>query len=631
MNPYIQQNDDLPSLDIENLTTEDFEEGVPFEHLYALADGDPYVYETEQKRVFDRAKEIKFTGASKIYRSFVRSIDQNFITKNRDQLTRFPKQPIALRSGWSCDEHGVKRVSEGQEITACRHPITITRRIHNIDTGMERVELAYRIGGRWRTVVVDKSTILSNQKILKLGDFGVSVSSKNANDLIEYLQDLDSTNYDKIPTTEATARLGWVTDSDFMPYSDRVSFDGDQSVARIFNSVRTEGDELEWTDTVRAMMRQDTSVQVAMSAAALSPLLRLIGAQPCFVHLWSSMSATGKTLIAMAAASFWGDPTTGAYLQSFNATTVALERIAETLNSCPMVMDELQLGQKYRGQSTFNVYHLAQGQGKGRGTKDGGVDRTATWCNTIITTGETPLVSDRDGQGAAARVLEVEIDRIIFNAKEGNRIAGVLRRNFGWGGPQWVEVLKECDREKLVARFNDLLDEVNACGDVQDKQSVIAAGLLLAAEMLDEHIFRDELSVLTLDTLRPFLASRRETSVGQRAYDFLEGWLAQNWAHFQDDHPERYGLIEPGTIFIMRTVFDAVMKEEGFNPRSVLSGFADQGWIERFKDTDATRNSIRKAIGGARPYCVAFKPTREDDPAKKYVEVKKDEIYPYYL
>ena len=86
-----------------------------------------------------------------------------------------------------------------------------------------------------------------------------------------------------------------------------------------------------------------------LAASFASPILSLVGSLPFFVHLWGVDSGTGKTVGLMAAASVWGNPALGSYIQTFNATQVGHERTAAFLNHLPMCIDELQLTKDSHG------------------------------------------------------------------------------------------------------------------------------------------------------------------------------------------------------------------------------------------------------------------------------------------
>lgn len=80
----------------------------------------------------------------------------------------------------------------------------------------------------------------------------------------------------------------------------------------------------------------------------------------------------------MVAASVWGNPNAGKYVQTHNATQVGMERTAAFLNHLPYCLDELQLAKDGRGHSKLDIYQLAEGTGRTRGNKNG-VDITPTF------------------------------------------------------------------------------------------------------------------------------------------------------------------------------------------------------------------------------------------------------------
>lgn len=129
----------------------------------------------------------------------------------------------------------------------------------------------------------------------------------------------------------------------------------------------------------------------------------------------------------MAAASIWGNPALGSYVQTFNATQVGQERTAAFLNHLPMCIDELQLTKDGRGKTSFDVYQLAQGVGRSRGKKSGGVEQLPTWSCCFLTTGESPLTSVSSGAGAVNRVIDIECTSGNAVITDGQRISNVDR------------------------------------------------------------------------------------------------------------------------------------------------------------------------------------------------------------
>lgn len=601
-------------LNISELTAEQILARSTYAQIYEIDDK----FEQNQAvlKLKTRAEELGVKGVTDSWNAYKKSMDIGLKVygQNIEPLYFDDDQPIELASSWHYTDDGISRHGYmGAEIAAY-HPLLITTRFENVDSGTEKLELAFKTNNRWRRVIESKSTLASANKIVALADYGISVTSNNAKFMVDYLQELEMLNYEVIPTISATSRLGWINKEEFMPYTENIEFDGDLALNRLFKSVHTKGDEEIWASTIKEMMKSDFAVKLAIAASAASPLLKLINAQPFFVHFWSDMSATGKTLIIMAAASIWGDPHLGEYVQSFNSTTVALERTAEILNNCPMIIDELQLAKGRDGTTYFDVYKLAQGQGRGRGTKSGGIERVPQWCNTIITSGEGTILNENDGQGAYARTLEYEITEILFNATDGNRIANTIKDNYGFGGEKLIEAYKEIGAKDLNEMFSNYVKQLNESGTIQDKQVILASALLVASNVLSLYVFNDSELAITKEQIIPLLTTRQETSIQERAYAFITDWIASNKKAFDEGAIEAYGVIEEGQAYIIKSVFNRVMKNNGFNPRSVLSSFQKADLIETSQEGDWTRNDVQKRVNGVKTRGVLLRIDNHEEP-----------------
>ena len=181
-----------------------------------------------------------------------------------------------------------------------------------------------------------------------------------------------------------------------------------------------------------------TTAKIILAASFASVLLEPLGCLPFFVHLWGVDSGTGKTVALMVAASVWGDPAIGNYVKTFDGTVVGLEKTAAFLNELPLCLDELQLAKDSKGRTNFDVYKLAQGVGRTRGNRAGGVDLTPTWHNCILTTGESPLTGQASGAGAVNRVIDIECKASQAVIRDGMRVSGMVKRNYGYAGKRFL-------------------------------------------------------------------------------------------------------------------------------------------------------------------------------------------------
>jgi hypothetical protein len=203
--------------------------------------------------------------------------------------------------------------------------------------------------------------------------------------------------------------------------------------------------------------------------------------------------------------------------------------------------------------------------------------------------------------------VDVEIEDVIFDVVAGQRITGVIRANYGHAGKKFVQAVKDIGADELRSRYDARLDDVRNNMDVQDKQMMTAAALLVADDIADEYLFQDDMGRLGLEDLAPYLKTREQVSIEQRAYDILIDWIASNGNRFDDDYPhERYGMIEGNVVYIIRKIFNEVMQDEGFSPRSVLSAMARKGMIIVNYATDHPRNDMGRRINGRLCRCVAL-------------------------
>lgn len=595
-------------------TAEEFLTPTPYQYLCDHYGGSKTALQFATIEMAKNAKEVGFgvTNYNKALKAYKREYQSAIRRKGIANVTAFRAQPLKLECGnWMCKDDGIYRInSDGDVEYACAHPIMPVRRLRNIDTGEERMELAYARGGRWKTIIVDKMTISTARAITSLSALGISVTSSTASTLVDYLNDLENRNYDTIPESKAIGRLGYIPGEGFSPYVDNLVFDGDTSFRNLYASVRQCGSFNVWVETAQECRRGSVTARILLAASFASPLLSIVGSLSFFVHLWGVDSGTGKTVGLMLAASVWGDPALGSYTQTFNATQVGQERTAAFLNHLPYCIDELQLTKDSRGRSNYDVYQLAQGVGRARGRKNGGIDAAPTWSCCFLTTGESPIVSDSAGAGAVNRVIDIECTAGSAVVKDGPKIANSLKQNYGFAGQSFIAHLYESEEVQAVVReiYSDYYKQL-CQGDSTEKQAMAAAAILTADYLATHWIFKDDGLELTVDDIRRFLASREAVSLGSRGYDYMCDWVATNVNHFNRDMGaamgETYGTLENNIAYVIPSVFRSALKEAGYSDGAVLSYLRSKRLIDVGKANEFTK-SVR--FGLSRRYiCLHLK------------------------
>lgn len=564
-----------------DFTKEDFQTELPYRYLYDLkAQMSGFAFELTVKAMAAYAMELGFRGFTALWKEFKNTM-LGIIRENMDigNATHFTSQPLVLDAGrWECTDEGVK---DGAE-TVCYHPIMPTERLVNIDTGEEKLHLAFRKGVFWRDIIVSKTTLANANKVIELAGYGVAVTSQNARAFVEYISDIENRNFDVIPERKSIGRFGYIHGEGFSPFVDGLVFDGDANFAAMFKTVRSCGSERTWLDTAEEVRAMSVTAKIILASSFASVLLKPLGCLPFFTHLWGVESGTGKTVALMVAASVWGDPAVGSYVKTFDGTVVGMEKTAAFLNELPLCLDELQLAKDNKGRTNFDVYKLAQGVGRTRGNRAGGVDMTPTWHNCIITTGESPLTGQTAGAGAVNRVIDIECKASQAVIKDGMRVSGLVKRNYGYAGKRFVEELyRPGVIEEISLRFQELFRELSD-RDTTEKQAMAAAAIVLADELACRWIFAGAQQPITVEEISEFLASRAAVSAGDRAYRYLCDWTAQNSNHMvgRSETIDVYGAIEDGRAYIIRAVFERVLSDAGYSTAATLSYLKEAGLIE---------------------------------------------------
>lgn len=517
--------------------------------------------------------------------------------------TNFTGQELQLDSGiWNCDDFGVTAYDRSGEIVACSHPIMPVKRLINIDSDTEKLKLAYKKGARWRSIIADKKMLASNNQILQLADVGVAVNSENSRYLVRYLADIEAMNYERIPELNSVGRLGWIRDNEFSPYVENLVFDGDITFKHFFESVKEHGKYDKWLEVAHSVRAgKSIPARIMLAASFASVLVEKCGSLPFFVHLWGNTEG-GKTVALMLAASVWANPRMGEYVHSFNGTGVAQELSATFVNSLPLILDELQIVKEKKDFDQL-IYQLTEGVGRQRGAKTGGLQKTGTWSNCILTSGEMPISTSSSGGGAVNRIIDVEYSDSLFS--DPVYVAETIKKHYGYAGKQFIECISDDNVIDEVRKKHKQFTQELQLSESTDKQSISASLILTADFFAERFIFKDGIT-LTIDDIKPFLTTKKDVSQSLRAYEYIMDVITMNVSKFLPEAKENveiWGVKDADYAYILSTKFNDLLRDAGFNPVSVLSWLKKNNLIECEKN----RKDKVKKINGMSRRCVWLK------------------------
>lgn len=588
-------------------TLEDFENAVPHGWLYSNYHKNPFTYRKALMKVDETARQLGYSGFKSEMRDYAKEAGERINERDYANTTDFSGQPLTLDCGqYICTDDGVMLAAYGDTTVVCPHPIMLSGRLVNLDSGEVRLEVSFRRGAEWRAVVVEKVILASAAKIIDLARLGIAVDSENAKALVKYFTDLEAMNYDRLPERHSVARVGWTTSGKFVPYADSVEFDGAPGFRAVFDSFHPNGDRDAWFKAASKARNESTIARIVLAASLASVLVGPLHALPFFVHVWGR-AGNGKTMLLKLAASVWASPNSSeGYVRNFNSTIVGLETAAGFFNSAPLCVDELQVVKNRRDFDDI-IYMLAEGQGRSRGSKDGSFQQIKSWQNTIITTGEMPISSDSSGAGAMNRVIEISCgDERLLDDYRG--LSDTLSHNWGFAGKEFVEGLTP----QVLEAAKKVQEEYRAAFEASatTEKLALSASLILTADALAELLIWHTGTQLSATDVAKYLPTKQDVDVNQRALEWLYGTIAENRSKFvaEDGMPMReiwgeYKDISDGKPFIaiIGTVLSRIMTDAGFSYKAFLPWARDHGHIRA-----GEKNILPVRVHGVVSKCVCL-------------------------
>lgn len=588
----------------------------------------------------DKAKLLgvksKFDTMVRAYQKVERQIQKSTKpTKQIQQADNFTKFDYfddgheLMCGAWTADQSGVRSFDFFGEHIACYHPILITKRLLNAETGTEKVRLAFCKGFKWKEITVDKETIANSNKIVSLSKYGILVTSDNARLLVRFLADLEYLNDHQIESVTSTSKFGWIG-QDFMPYDAQIEFDAESRFKDIFESLQPKGDYQTWMNEILKIRKSGRyEPQLYIAGAFASILLKPLNVLPFILNLWGE-TGKGKTVALMVACSIWANPAENKYITDSSSTQVAIEVREDILNNLPMFMDDLSKVKDKLGDGfTDFIYLLCGGKGKDRSNVNLGMNKVNSWQNICMTNIERPLTNETMRAGAINRILDFEMDDgAIF--RNGNHVVSVLSKNYGFAGKMFVDVVKGLDLGELRAMQEGFLQQINEFAKSQgvekeEKQAIPLSLLLTADKLATDYIFQDGI-YLDFERCVNTLKNKGDVSENERAYEYILSEISISINKFVPDDEgnyrgEMWGCIKDGYVVIISSAFDRIAEHGNFSRKGFLQWAVKKGLV----DTDNKGNPTKSCrFGDIKPRCVWLKMPNDMVDENGFMQVAED-------
>ena len=439
-------------------------------------------------------------------------------------------------------------------------PVIPVERYINEDTGKEKVKIIYYKEGSWRELIVDKSQLSINQKLLLLSDDGLDVTSENVRYYINYFNEI--MNINDIKKLDSISHIGW-KGNDFVPYDSHGIFDGADDFKGIYKAISSKGNYEKWKKCITAL-RKHKVIKLLMAVTLASPLLEKLNLQPYMVNLWSSLSGNGKTLSCMVAMSIWGNPDIGALRLSSNNTQNYYSVVASFTRNFTCYFDELQIVKrsKYLDLESL-VMDLCNGTEKGRLNKNSQAREVKVWFNNFLFTSNDRLVKENAGEQVYNRVIDIEIgEKIIENGQD---IARIIKENYGFAGKEYIKYIQKIGFDVIFERFKGILNEILEKTPATDKQASSLASILLANQLANECIFNDDY-ILQVEDIVELVNDKNDIKTCMKAKDYILDIISANYKKFDEyGYGECWGIKDEFICTINAQILYRELERGGLN------------------------------------------------------------------
>lgn len=517
--------------------------------------------------------------------------------------------PLSLRTpeGWIFSDKGISWIDPKTHTPAnvCRTPILLTQRLKSLETGDEKMEVAFKRDGEWQRAIYPRSVIFSSRSITALADLGCTITSENSKNVVKFLGALESENIDIIPKNDATSTFGWQPGRRFIPGHDEgITLDIDPSQRGMAAAYCQNGTMERWIEHM-APHRSREKFRFILAASFAAPLLRIVKQRIFFVYNWGG-SKGGKTAALKAALSAWGDPER--LMVNFNATQVGLERTAAFYCDLPLGIDERQLAGNNQGALEKIVYMIASGTGKIRGAKSGGIQTVHQWRTVALATGEEPLSTETSQTGVSTRVLEI-YGGPFDNEQDAALMHQQAAMDCGWAGPAFIEHILQMDEREIVERYEDMQRYIRETSQGKNGSHIAGiAAVALADSLIDEWFFGGNPRESVAEAKRmaaSILINQVEantTDVNENAVQFIVDWVLANRSYFGANAIGTclgFTSETGNTAYIFPSMLNQALTKAGYSPRKTMKYMAEKDLIATDIDrkTGKRQYSLIKRFG----------------------------------
>ena len=470
---------------------------------------------------------------------------------------------------------------------------------------------SYHSGLNFKEIMLPNETLSSTQKILQLSRFGISVTSKLAPEIVDYLDAQKSASKVYLIQAYLVPNTGWfkykivgfaLGSKIILPSGCDLCFKRDipEAQSELVKAITQKGKFEVWVYAIKRIKKYKI-VLFTIGVFLCGSLLEILNVPNFIFHLFSN-STCGKTSAFIIALSFIGRPTKDGLLTGWNTSITGVEGRANAFNSMVFVCDDSAQSPNEKTVSSI-IYMLANGRGKERGTPDGSSKPSCTFHGPAASNGEKTLSNSSALMGEMVRCLES--CREIFPGVTNEFIDEVINdvsHNYGFAYEKYIQYLVENvnDESKLSEirnQFDSILESLSKnerCKFLKrtlPSFAVIKLALIIITQIIPElEISQSEID----DCIEAVIEEQRnklkpEANIDKRALAYVWEQILADQRRFTNDDVERWGAKvtrrqaddseSTEGYGLIPSKLEKILKEGGYQFRSCVHYFKSNGWV----------------------------------------------------
>ena len=174
-------------------------------------------------------------------------------------------------------------------------------------------------------------------------------------------------------------------------------------------------------------------------------------------------------------------------------------------------------------------------------------------------------------------------EKIIENGQD---IARIIKENYGFAGKEYIKYIQNIGFDSIFERFKAILNEILHKTNATDKQASSLASILLANQLANECLFKDDY-ILQVEDIKEYVNDKNEIRTSIKAKEYIKDIININAKKFDDNNfNECWGRMKEinsgyKMCYINAQILYRELQKGGFEFETVKKEWDELGFLQK--------------------------------------------------